>query len=158
MQTDLGLDLHLLTARLDQAADRILRAEVGVSYRRYLALFMVGELGATTQRSLATHLGLTEPSVSRMTSTLAASGMLAVAPDPAGGNRRRLALTEKGFALVQQCRRVLDGRLTELLQASGVSHDGYTAQTRQLLAALEAGVYTTLQPPRGGLTAEKVTA
>ena len=53
MGTSLSYDLHVLTTRLDRAADRILRAELGVPYRRYLALLMVGDLGAATQRALA---------------------------------------------------------------------------------------------------------
>ena len=85
---DLGLALHTLTARLDRAADRMLQAEQNVSYRRFLLLFMVGELGAPNQRTLAEWLGITEPSVSRMTAELTKTGLLTAEPDSAGGNRR----------------------------------------------------------------------
>src|SRR4051812_43167565 len=80
----LSFDLHALTARLDRAADRILRAGYDVSYRRFLALHLVGELPAPTQRALADALGVTEPSVSRMTGLLVASGHLEAGPAPGG--------------------------------------------------------------------------
>jgi len=123
---------------LDRAADRILRAEQHVSYRRFLVLFMVGELGAPNQRTLAEWLGVTEPSVSRMIGTLARSGLLDAVPDSAGGNRRRLSLTPEGEKLVRRCGEILVGRLAALVEASGVPYDVYTDYTLQLLAALEA--------------------
>ena len=57
MSGDLSFDLHRLTARLDRAADRILTETLGLSYRRFLALLVVGELQAPTQRALADALG-----------------------------------------------------------------------------------------------------
>ncbi|MEV4300358.1 MarR family winged helix-turn-helix transcriptional regulator, partial [Microbispora rosea] len=111
MEQNLSLNLHVLTARLDRAADRILRAGHGISYNRFLALTLVGELGASTQRTLAEYLGVTEPSVSRMTGVLAADGLLDVQPDPAGGNRRRLSLTDEGKRRVASIRQEFEDRL-----------------------------------------------
>lgn len=137
MDQSLSLKLHLLTARLDRAADRILRASYNISYRRYLALFMVGELGASTQRTLAEYLGVTEPSVSRMTGVLEAEGMLDVQPDPAGGHRRRLSLTEAGKELVAAVQQEFEGRVAALAAHSGVPYDEYTEHTARLLATFE---------------------
>src|SRR5258708_37295033 len=92
MERDLSRSLHALTARLDRAADAVLRAEAGLSYSRFLALYMVGSHGADTQRELAERLGVTEPSVSRMTRVLGDAGLIEAVADPAGGNRRRLTL------------------------------------------------------------------
>jgi DNA-binding MarR family transcriptional regulator len=136
MTGSLTFDLHVLTARLDRAADRILRAEVDLSYRRFLALVLVGE-GAPTQRALAERLGVTEPSTSRMVGVLAQEGLLDVGPDPVGGNRRRLALTPAGKDRVGACQRVLEGRFADLVVHSGVPYDEYAAYTRRLVAALE---------------------
>jgi DNA-binding MarR family transcriptional regulator len=135
----LSLALHTLTARLDRAADRILRAEQQLSYRRFLVLFMVDLMGAPTQRALAERLGVTEPSVSRMTSALARTGLLDARPDPVGGNRRQLRLTASGRELVRRCRQLLEGRLAALVEASGVPYEVYTRYTNQLLAALDSG-------------------
>jgi DNA-binding MarR family transcriptional regulator len=136
MERRLSFDLHVLTALLDRAADRILRAEFGVSYRRFLALTHVGELAATTQRALAESLGVTEPSVSRMTAVLADEGWLDVRPDPAGGHRRQLALTPEGKRLVGKAQALLEDRFAALVETSGVPYDEYAAHTERMLAVL----------------------
>jgi DNA-binding MarR family transcriptional regulator len=137
MDGALAFSLHALTARLDRAADRYLRVEYGLSYRRFLLLFMVERMEMPTQRALAESLGVTEPSVSRMTATLVAGGLLEARADPAGGNRRGLLLTSAGRKLVQACGKLLEERLAELVRGSGVSYQLYTHQTRQLLAVLD---------------------
>ena len=137
MSLELSRALHALTARLDRAADRMLRAEQHVSYRRFLVLFMVGELDTPNQRTLAERLGITEPSVSRMIGALVGAGLLDVAPDAAGGNQRRLRLTADGRALVGRCCDLLVRRLAALVEASGVPYDVYTGYTVRVLAALD---------------------
>ncbi|MFU8874448.1 MarR family winged helix-turn-helix transcriptional regulator [Micromonospora sp. SL4-19] len=136
---NLGLELHTLVSRLERAGDRILRADHGMSYRRFMVLVTVGELKACTQRALADSLAVTEPSISRMIAALAGTGLLTVAPDPAGGNRRRIALTDAGRELVERAGTELIGRLTELVESSGVPFDTYLAHTRRLNAALGGG-------------------
>lgn len=138
MSKGLSFDLHALTARLDRAADRILQAEYGLSYRRFLALMTVGHLGAATQRTLAETLGVSEPSASRMTGVLAQTGLLDSQPDPAGGNRRRLTLTVRGLEMVQDCRELLERRFTDLVASSGVSYVTYARDTTLLMQALAA--------------------
>jgi DNA-binding MarR family transcriptional regulator len=137
--TGLSFRLHVLTARLDRAADRILRAEQGISYQRFLALTLVGELGAGTQRALAEGLGITEPSVSRMTGVLVAEGLLDARADPGGGHRKRLALTPRGERLVRDGQQILEERFAALVGASGVSYQRLEADTAALLAALTDG-------------------
>ena len=134
---NLGLELHTLVSRLERAGDRILRTEHRLSYRRFMVLVMVGELGVSTQRALADGLAVTEPSVSRMVAALADTGLLTVVPDPAGGNRRQIALTDAGRALVDHAGTDLIQRLTELVESSGVPFDTYFAHTRRLNAALD---------------------
>src|SRR4051812_15399141 len=112
---DLSFDLHALTARLDRSADRILQAECGPTYRRFRALLTVGRLGAATQRAVAEELGITDPSASRMTGVLVGTGLLEVAPDPGGGNRRRLSLTPEGKETVERCRSLLEQRFAALV-------------------------------------------
>lgn len=138
MDGALSFDLHALTSRLDRAADRILRSEHDISYRRFLALYLVTQLEEPTQRALAEALGVTEPSVSRMSSALADSGYLDTGSDAAKGNRRRLSLTPEGKELVEQCRDLLEERFTRLVDHSGVPYDEYARHTRMLLTALDA--------------------
>ncbi|MEW9533673.1 MarR family winged helix-turn-helix transcriptional regulator [Microbispora sp. NPDC049125] len=137
MEHGLSFSLHVLTARLDRAADRILRAEHHVSYSRFLVLALVGELDGSTQRVLADYLGVTEPSVSRMTGVLAGEGLLDVRPDPAGGNRRRLGLTERGAQLVAAGSRTLEDRLAMVVAESGVPYDRLLGYTTQLLETFD---------------------
>jgi DNA-binding MarR family transcriptional regulator len=138
MDRDLSRSLHRLTARLDRAADTFLRAEAGLSYSRFLALYMVGSEGAGTQRALAERLDVSEPSVSRMVRVLANGGWLRAVSEPAGGNRNQLRLTPAGEQLVQRWGAELEERLAALVDAAGVPYRAYRTHTQRLLAALDA--------------------
>lgn len=138
MEQDLSRSLHTLTARLDRAADGFLRAEAGLSYPRFLALFMVGPQGADTQRALAERLGISEPSVSRMTRVLTDAGLLETVSDPAGGNRHRLNLTAAGEQIVSRWGGELERRLATLVEDSGVAYKTYVEHTKRLLDQLDA--------------------
>lgn len=138
MDLTLSRKLHKLTIRLDRAADVRLRADAGVSYPRFLALYMVGSEGADTQRALAERLGVSEPSVSRMVRVLAENEWLEVVPDPAGGNRNRLKLTRAGQQLLERWGGELETRLADLLAAVGVPYGTYLSHTGRLLDALDS--------------------
>ena len=99
MPHGLGYELHKLTARLDRAADDLLRREEGTTYARFLALFAVGESHGS-QRDVANWLGQSEPSTSRMVTVLAEEGFLEAARREGGGNRHQLRLTTSGAELV----------------------------------------------------------
>ncbi len=142
MPAALSYELHKLTARLDRAADGLLRSDVGVSYSRFLALFAVSE-GAASQRALARWLGQTEPSTSRMVGVLAEQGLLTVTTVPGAGNRRQLRLTMQGAELVDRCGLLLEGRFEKLVERSGVPYAAYQRHTRRLLSQLDADQ----QPP-----------
>jgi DNA-binding MarR family transcriptional regulator len=137
MADSLNYDLHKLTARLDRAADRILREREEISYSRFLTLFAV-QRGAANQRALATWLGQSEPSTSRMVRVLTADGLLEASRIPGEGNARRLRLTSRGAELVERGGRLLDARFDELLERSGVARASYQRQTRRLLDQLDA--------------------
>jgi DNA-binding MarR family transcriptional regulator len=139
MTGDLSYDLHALVARLDRSADRILRDEFAISYRRFLTLFMVRDLSDATQRALAERLDVSEPSISRMTTVLGDAGLLVAEPDPAGGNRRQLRLTAAGDQLVAACGALLAERFEKLIELSGVPAAAYARHTRRLLAGLDEG-------------------
>ena len=137
MDRDLSRSLHRLTARLDRAADTMLRREAGVSYARFLALYMVGLEGADTQRALAERLSVSEPSVSRMVRVLAAAGWLEAFADPAGGKRHHLRLTAAGAELVERWGGELEERFAALVESAQVPYRAYRTHTRRLLGALE---------------------
>ena len=141
MPTALSHELHKLTARLDRAADGLLRSHARVSYSRFLALFAVSQ-GAGSQRELARWLGQTEPSTSQMVGVLAEQGLLTVTTVVGAGNRRQLRLTESGAELVDRCGRLLEGRFEELVRRSGVPYAAYQRHTRRLLSQLDADEQT----------------
>jgi DNA-binding MarR family transcriptional regulator len=138
----LGHELHALTARLDRAADGLLRRELGISYARFLALFAAHETNGT-QRDMARWLGQSEPSTSRMLTVLADGGWVEVTRAEEGGNRRRVCLTDEGRRVIEQCGRLLEGRFEELVRASGVPYDAYRRHTRRLLDQLDDGARWT---------------
>src|SRR3954447_16216826 len=117
--TSLSYDLHKLTARLDRAADRLLRDHDGISYSRFLALFAIRQ-GALSQRALADWLGQSEPSTSRMVGVLADEGLLKVTRVAGAGSRRHLELTDSGAALVKRASGLLEERFVDLVNRSGV--------------------------------------
>lgn len=134
--TELSRDLNRLTARIDLAADRLLADEYGLSYRHFVTLLLVGQLTAPTQRALAEAMGVSEPSISRMTKVLRHAGLLdASTTGLSGGNRRQLGLTPAGKDVVEQCRGVLELRLVGLAARTRVPYAVYLRQTRQLLQA-----------------------
>lgn len=135
-QNSLSYELHKLTARLDRAADGLLRDQASVSYARFLALFAVAQ-GAESQRALSIWLGQSEPSTSRMVAVLANSGWLEVSRIPGTGNRRQLSLTESGRDLVAKCAGLLEHQFSELVARAGVQHRQYQQSTRRLLAQLD---------------------
>src|ERR1051326_5363411 len=135
--SSLSYELHKLTARLDRAADRLLREHEGMSYARFLALFAVGE-GVDSQRALSKWWGQSEPSTSRMTGVLSNSGLLEVTRVAGAGNRRHLELTEEGADLVKRASRLLEKGFAELVDRSGVSYSSSQRNTRRLLSQLDA--------------------
>jgi DNA-binding MarR family transcriptional regulator len=137
MVNALSYDLHKLTARLDRAADALLREEQGVSYARFLCALGVAEV-AGTQRELARWLGQSEPSTSRMVRVLVSEGFLEAVRSSGSGNRKDLRLTPKGRDFIQRAGRLLEGRFEELLRRSAVPLDLYQEHTRCLLLQLES--------------------
>jgi len=81
--SDLSFDLHAA----DRAAGPLSRPDPARRARRvfprFLTLLIVGNSGSTTQRALAEALGVSEPSVSRMTGVLAETGLLDASRIPA---------------------------------------------------------------------------
>ncbi len=137
MSPGLSYELHMLAARLDRAADGLLRREQGISFARFLALFAIRETNGS-QRDLARWLGQAEPSTSRMVTVLADEGLLEVTRLDGAGNRRQLRLTNSGAQVVERCGRLLEGRFENVVRSSGVPYESYQSDTRRLLDQLDA--------------------
>lgn len=130
--------LHALVARLDQAADAMLRAEHGIGYARFLVLLTVERLGAPTQRELASARGVSEPAMSRTVSALATDGHVHVVTTPGLGHRRSVTLSPAGERLVEQGSDLLESAFATLADHAGVEVDEVAALATALLSSLEA--------------------
>ncbi len=131
--------LHVLVSRLDREADRILRADLGLTYSRFLTLLMVGQHEPATQRRVAEALGVTEPAVSRTLTALAADGVVTVARAAGAGNRRVVTLTPAGRRLVDRAATRLEGAFAALTDLAEVDRALLDRQARALADVLGAG-------------------
>lgn len=136
MDLDLSRALHGLVIRLDRAADRLLRAEVGIGYAQFLTLYAVRDVGQGTQREVASWLGTTEAPVSRSLRGLAKQGLIEISDSTAPGHRRRVELTGEGSRLVESGGQLLERRLELLLSTANVPYETYRTMTERLLASL----------------------
>ncbi|WP_068322888.1 MarR family winged helix-turn-helix transcriptional regulator [Janibacter terrae] len=132
----LAHDLHLLVKALDRSAE-VRLAPFGLTYARYLALLVVGDAPGLTQRDLAARLGLSEASASRTTTGLGEHGWIDIARTPGSGNRRTLALTEAGRALLDRAGTSLGRDFDDAVRAIGRSPEALARDVRRLTALLE---------------------
>lgn len=139
--------LHVLVARLDRSADRILRAELDLPYSRYLLLLALQRIGPVTQKALADELGLSEPAVSRSLTPLVDGGLLTVEVVSGQGHRRRVALTAAGAELVDRASDRLELAFQRLLAGARVDGDELDAVTARLIRALDGGPPPGWSPP-----------
>src|ERR1700720_2285089 len=99
--------LHRLVFALDRAADRVLQAHLGISYKRSLFLIVLQHHGTMSQHELAVALGYSDPAVSTMLRELAEDGYLTTFPSPLHGRRRLVTLTSHGREVISNGRRLL---------------------------------------------------
>src|SRR3954469_8221301 len=112
--------LHKLVFELDRAADQVLRAHVGISYKRALFLLVLQAHGTITQHELAVALGYSDPAVSTMLLELAKASYITTTKSPAHGRKRLVSITPKGSAVVVQGRSLLDMHFDQLMMIAGV--------------------------------------
>jgi DNA-binding MarR family transcriptional regulator len=135
--------LHVLVRQLDRSADRILRAELDLTYSRFLILLALRRIGAVTQRALADELGVTEPTVSRSLAALAERGLLTVDVVAGQGHRRSVTLTAAGRSLVDKCSERLETAFDGLVDAAGVTPGELDGITERLLDTLDGAPPST---------------
>lgn len=125
-----------LAFELDRAADQLLQAHVGISYRRFLFLTVLQHTGTVTQHELALALGYSDPAVSTMLVELARDGYIQTAKSLEHGRKRLVTITTKGSEVVTQGRKVLDSHFDQLLITADVDADQYRELTERLHQAL----------------------
>ena len=121
---------------LDRAADQLLQAHVGISYRRFLFLTVLQHHDTVTQHQLAAALGYSDPAVSTMLVELAEDGYLQVARSPVHGRKHLVTITAQGSGVVAQGRQLLDAHFDQLLTLAGVEAQELHLITGRLYQAL----------------------
>ncbi len=116
---DLATALHELVLVLDREAQRLL-SPTGLTYRHYVALFVIGEHPGIAARQLADALGVTEAAVSQMLPSLKSDALLRDLRVPGGGRRRPLELTDAGRDKLAQARALLGRSLDEHVADLGI--------------------------------------
>lgn len=121
---------------LESEAEELLRAQLGISYRRMLFLFVLQHQESITQHRLAQFLGYSDPAVSTMLRELVKDGYVTTIPDPDHGRKHLVRITPHGLELARKGRHLLDAHFDELVQLAGVDDQQLQQMTRRLLAAL----------------------
>lgn len=132
----LGYLLGRFVFELDRAADQLLQAQVGISYRRFLFLTVLQHCGTVTQHELAIALGYSDPAVSTMLVELARDEYIQTAKSPEHGRKRLVTITPKGNEVVAKGRQLLDSHFDQLMEIAGVDTQHYRELTERLHQAL----------------------
>src|SRR5258706_1821668 len=136
MDTPLAYLLGKLMFEIDRAADQLLQTHVGISYRRFFFLTVLGHCGTVTQHELAVALGYSDPAVSTMLVELAKDGYVQTTKSATQGRKRLVTITPQGNELVAQARQVLDAHFDQLLGIAGVDAQQLRELTERLHQAL----------------------
>jgi DNA-binding MarR family transcriptional regulator len=128
--------LGQLMFELDRAADQLLQAHLGISYKRCLFLLVLQRCGTVTQHELAVALGTSDPAVSTMLVELAKNGYIQATKSPEHARKRLVTITPKGSEVVAQGRQLLDAHFDQLLGIAGVDAQHYRELTQRLHQAL----------------------
>ena len=128
--------LGKFVALLESQAEYLLRAQLGISYRRMLFLFVLQHQESITQHRLAQSLGYSDPAVSTMLRELVKDGYVSTTPAPDHGRKNLVHITPLGLELARKGRHLLDTHFDELVQLAEVDDQQLQHITRRLLAAL----------------------
>jgi DNA-binding MarR family transcriptional regulator len=128
--------LHKLVFEMDREADKLLRSQIGISYKRILFLVILQHHEAITQHELALALGYSDPAVSAMLLELAKDGYVKTTPSPEHGRKRLVTITPQGSEILTRSRQLLDSHVEKLMVAADVDPHHYSELTERLSRAL----------------------
>ncbi|HEY0755293.1 MAG TPA: MarR family winged helix-turn-helix transcriptional regulator [Ktedonobacteraceae bacterium] len=128
--------LGKLIFEIDRAADQLLQAHVGISYRRFSFLTILQHCGTVTQHELAVALGYSDPAVSMMLVELARDSYIQTTKSPEHGRKRLVTITMQGSEVVEQGRKLLDAHFDQLMVIAEIDAQHYRELTERLHQAL----------------------
>ena len=137
MNQSTSSSVHQLNIEMNRVADRVLQAELDVSYSRFYCLLNVMQHGGGTQHDIAIAMGYSDPAISKMLGELGESGYVEVTKDPRHGRRRIVELTSEGQEIVSRSLELLDDCFADAVRIAGVTESVYYQQTQALIAAMK---------------------
>ena len=138
MDSSLAYLLGKLIFEIDRAADQLLQAHVGISYKRILFLIVLQHCGTVTQHELAVALGYSDPAVSTMLVELAKDGYIQTTPSPEHRRKRLVTITPQGSEVLAKGRQLLDSHFDQLMVIADIDAQHYRELTERLHQALLA--------------------
>jgi len=94
---------------MDRIIGRALASDGGLSLSHFMMLFMASRFPGVTQRTIASHLDLTEAAVSRQADLLKRKGYVVRGRNPQSMRERSLTLTPEGRRALAVARRRVHG-------------------------------------------------
>lgn len=94
---------------MDRIISRALASDGGLSLSHFMVLFIASRFPGVTQRTLASHLDLTEAAVSRQADLLRRKGYIVRGRNPESLRERSLTLTAEGTKALAAARRRVHG-------------------------------------------------
>jgi len=130
-------------AILEREAEASLAAELHISFGQFMVLSVIdAHPGPLNQTAIASHLGLTKGTVSRLIEQGVQAGWVKVSPDPLSRRSRLISLTAEGGHLVLRGDAILEQ--SALAQISTID----PTVTQTTTTALQ-GVINLVQSPQG---------
>ena len=136
MNSALPYALHRLVFRMDATADKLLREQYSISYKRAFFLLMLHEHGTLTQHELALALGYSDPAVSTMLLELVKEGYAVVESSPSHGRKRLVTLTPKGAKIIEDGVGMLEAHFEKAIVQAGIDAKSYQQATDKLYAII----------------------
>lgn len=116
---DLATEIHELALVLGKRAEAKLRP-FGLTYRKYVALFIITEHPGLTSKDLATALGVTESAVSQMLKSLLDQDWVVDTRRQGDSNKKILSITHSGNKVLRKAGRNLGNSLDDHVEGLGI--------------------------------------
>lgn len=116
---DLATEIHELALALGKRAESKLRP-FGLTYRKYVALFIIAEHPGLTSKDLASALGVTESAVSQMLRSLLKQTWVIDTRKYGDSNRKILSITDSGKKVLREAARSLGNSLDDHVTGLGI--------------------------------------
>jgi DNA-binding MarR family transcriptional regulator len=98
----------LLAQQLIKHADQVMHKECHLTYAQFKVLTMLAEHAESTQKQIATCLGLTPAAISRLTESLVQKKLISRHHNPDNRRENKLSITNQGTVILQKALSLLE--------------------------------------------------